>query len=648
MGRRHRDLSKGHFLGSIVLSGEDDTKPQVIDGQQRLTTLTLLLSVIRDACFERDLKQQVDRITDLFIVDKWAEGDARYRLRTGDKNWEVFRDFALRSPDDPQRRFAADVKKLDAKSRGHNRALLENLARLRSLLAAKLDGLPDDAARANWLTHVDKHLAKDLELVVIKVGELDDAFLLFETLNDRGLQLSASDLLKNRLLGRIASEESDEDVELAAKHWDEMLEDLGTHVDVTRFLRHYLLSTVAKVKKDEVFGEFKKRLAVDGARSVFEDLRLSAQLYGEFENPSKVTHEATRQVLTDLQLLRAVTCYIALLPARRHLSQIDFLDFARLAEVLTYRYSSVVGLGTNELERKYHESAKLLTQSKGERLAEARAILIGALPSSDQFRAAFEQASMGTYYLARYTLRKLEESKSKEKQVKQTAEVHVEHIMPSSPSAAWLADLGADATRHGEFVNRWGNLTLFLDKLNIPASNKSFADKKPFFARSDVTLTKDLVAHATWGIAEIEDRQRRLGELADALWNVPVSPAPALLSGPAATASFEAAVGEYWPRVEPHVLETSAEDMAALAARVPHHLADHSAHGGKAAKLAMDLQTLVDTWESLDGEQRTVVRAAVAYFLDENDAIPDDQPNGLDDDDAVIAAAYAALGRQRS
>lgn len=642
------DLSKGHFLGSIVLSG-DDAKPQVIDGQQRLTTLMLLLSVIRDACFDRNLLQQVERITDLFIVDKFADGDAQYRLRTGDKNWEVFRDFVLRRLDDPERRGASDAIALDADVRAHNRAMLDNLSRLRNLLQAKLDGLASNSDRIIWLQKADKHVVKDLELVVIRVGELDDAFLLFETLNDRGLQLSASDLLKNRLLGSIASKEGDEDVEVAAKHWDEMLEDLGTQVDVTRFLRHYLLGTMPKVKKDDVFGEFKTRMAGEGARTILEDLRVSARLYGEFENPAKVHHEATRRVLTDLQTLRAMTCYIALLPARRHLSQNDFLEFARLAEVVTYRYSSIVGLGTNELERRYHESAKLLIESKGEMLGEARAKLISVLPSSDQFVAAFQRASLGTHYLVKYTLRKLEESVSKEKQVKPTSEVHPEHIMPTNLSGGWVDDLGSDLVKHAEFVNRWGNLTLFLDRLNIPASNKAFADKKPYYAKSEVEMTRELATIESWGIAQIEARQQRLAEMADALWSVSTSelPSPTSHDASATTAVFRAGVGEFWPWVERHLIETSAEEIAHLADRLPHHLAEHSEHSGKAIKLAADLQRLIASWESLDGAQRAVVRAAAGYFLDPDDAVLDDQPAGLDDDAAVIDAAFAALGRSR-
>jgi len=331
------NLDSGHFLGSLVVSAEDEARPQVIDGQQRLTTLMLLLAALREESHARDMTKQVQRIDARLIADDLADGDAYFKFKTGTANWPVFRDVVLRGPGDPQRKTADDF---DKATRARNRPLLDNLARLRSRLIAQLAGLPSGDQRS-WLEQFHKFLLERVELVVIEVKSLADAFLLFETLNDRGLQLSAADLLKSHLLGEIARKAGDEDVDAAASSWDAMLEDLGAGVDVSRFLRHYLLSRYPKVQKDDVFGLFKQLVADNGAGGVLHELKIAAGHYGEFENPSKVSHEPTRMVLQDLQTLRAVTCYIALLPARRYLSELDFLDYARLAEVLTFRYSSV-------------------------------------------------------------------------------------------------------------------------------------------------------------------------------------------------------------------------------------------------------------------------------------------------------------------
>jgi hypothetical protein len=626
-----------------VLSSEDESRPVVIDGQQRLTTLMLLMSVLRDECHDRDLTTPVQRIDKRLTADDFAEGDDRFKFKTGTVNWPVFRDFVLRTPTDPKRKSLDDAKRLDRELRARNDALLDNYARLRGHVRAYLASMGEDRQRA-WLQAFDKAVMERVELVVIQVKELADAFLLFETLNDRGLQLSAADLLKSHLLGQIAKKHTEEEVEEAARRWDEMLEDLGAQVDVSRFLRHYLLGSAQAVKKDEVFNHFKGLVAKSEASAVLEDLRKAAACYGEFENPSRVSHEPTRQVLSDLQTLRASVCYIALIPARRYLSETDFLECARLAEVLTYRYSSVVGLGTNDIERKYRDAAQVLNKSHGAKLAEARAILIGAMPDSEQFKVAFERLSMGTQYLLRYSLRKLEEhvAPTLEKKIQASNLVHIEHIMPQTLSDAWRATLGAQVEAHAEYVHRWGNLTLLFSGLNIPASNRSFEEKKAYYKGSQVELTKLLSEGDVWGLAQIEERQRKLAELADEVWAVPQVPVAGAEVSPALE-SFRSALDSMWEVVAPFCIEMSPEQTKQMSELLVGHLAEHALHKTQARDLSGRLEKLLEGWEELDASERAVVAGAVNYFLEADDAAPDVTVGGLVDDEAVVAAAEAAI-----
>lgn len=635
------NVDGGHFLGSLVLSAEDESRPLVIDGQQRLTTLMLLMTALREESHARGMTKQAQKIDARLVADDLAEGDAYFKFKTGSANWPVFRDVVLRGPDDEQRKAPEDF---DKTTRLRNRPLLDNLARMRTHLSNHLATQPEPEQRT-WLEQFHKFLMERVELVVIEVKSLADAFLLFETLNDRGLQLSAADLLKSHVLGEIAKKAGDEDVDAAAGAWDAMLDDLGAQVDVSRFLRHYLLSRYPKVQKDDVFGHFKQLVAERGATAVLHELKVAAGHYGEFESPSRLAHEPSRRVLEDLQTLRAVTCYIALLPARRYLSERDFLDYARLAEVLTFRYSSVAGRGTNELERKYHDAAKILVESEGARLPESRAILVAAMPGAQEFRLAFERLTMGRQYLLRYTLGKIEQSLSAgaEKQLKTSDLVHIEHVMPQKLSAAWHESLGADVTRHSDYVNHWGNLTLFFAGYNIPASNKGFAEKKNYYGQSDVELTTRLCAYDTWGPAQIEERQRWLAGVAEQLWRADESDVPSMATGADARSAFRESLGEMWEAVEPFCEEVSAEEIRQLAERLPGHLAAHAANSGRAKQLAVDLAALLAHWNRYDAGQRSVARAAVAYFLESSDAVHDELVGGLVDDDAVVNAARQAL-----
>ena len=507
--------STGHFLGSLVLSSEDEFRPLVIDGQQRLTSLMILMSTLRDASHERGLDDLVARINQRFTADNLAEGDDYFKFKTGSVNWPVFRDFVLRAPSDPKRRELDSIGALDHDTFARNAPLIDNLRRMRAHVSEHLEAM-DDVAQNSWLQTFDKALAGKVELVVIEVRELADAFLLFETLNDRGLQLSAADLLKSHLLGQIAKKASEEEVEEAALQWDEMLEDLGVNVDVSRFLRHYLLGSLQAVKKDEVFGHFKTLVSKNDASWVLVDLRKAAKLYGEFEDPARLKHEPTKRVLTHLQTLRATVCYIALLPARRYLSEDDFVEFAKLAEVLTYRYSSVVGLGTNDLERKYRDAAQLLNKSEGADVDKARAVLIAAMPDSRTFKLAFEGMRMGTQYLLRYTLQRIEEhvAPSVEKKIKANTLVHIEHIMPQKLSDAWRHSLGRRVEFHDDYVHRYGNLTLLYWNLNIPASNNGFSAKQQHYRILRSGSLRCFLSEGWWGPEQIDSRQKWFAQVA--------------------------------------------------------------------------------------------------------------------------------------
>ena len=552
----------------------------------------------------------------------------------------------LRSPNDEKRRNLDDIGLLDQDTLARNAPLIDNLRRMRTRLSDHLASL-DAEEQAAWIQTFDKSLAGKVELVVIEVRDLADAFLLFETLNDRGLQLSAADLLKSHLLGQIAKKASEEEVEEAAIQWDEMLEDLGVNVDVSRFLRHYLLGSLQAVKKDEVFGHFKTLVAKRDAGWVLSDIRKAAKLYGEFEDPSRLKHEPTSRVLTDLRTLRASLGYIALLPARRYLSEDDFVEFAKLAEVLIYRYSSVVGLGTNDLERKYRDAAHLLNKSEGADLERARRVLIAAIPDSKTFRLAFENMSMGTQYLLRYTLQRIEEhiAPSVEKKIKANTLVHIEHIMPQKLSDSWRRSLRQEVEFHDDYVNRYGNLTLLYWKLNIPASNNGFGVKKKHYRKSQVEMTKKLLDEGRWGPEQIEARQRWLAEIADEVWAIPkASSSAAPGEGGQALERFRAALGDRWARVSEFCVESSPEELLALSEQLPGHLAG-SEHASTAAALAARLQALLDDWEDLDGAERSVVTGASGYFLEVDDEASDLTVGGLGDDEVVIRAAEAALGR---
>lgn len=302
-------IGSRHFIGSIVLSTEDRQAPQIIDGQQRLTTVSILLGLIRDRQWALGEKDRALGIQDdLLYTSRRARDDDRYALRLGASNWAMFRDLVLRPPDDPHRLDVTE-EQLPAEEKHRNARLLGNRRRLAERLDDRLSGLsPSEQAR--MLADLEDVIVDGLELVEIKVGELSDAFLLFETLNDRGLQLSAADLLKNHLLGRVAAvARSNDAVEQMSARWEDMLDTLGRGVDLTRFFRHYLLVRHHPVAKEEVYDRFKKEVNELGPEVLMTELTRSARSYGDFEDPNRTAtdepHVAAVHVFTASTIQRS-------------------------------------------------------------------------------------------------------------------------------------------------------------------------------------------------------------------------------------------------------------------------------------------------------------------------------------------------------
>lgn len=204
--------------------------------------------------------------------------------------------------------------------------------------------------------------------------------------------------------------------------------------------------------------------------------------------------------------------------------------------------------------------------------------------------------------------------------------------------------MGDNVDLHSDYVNRWGNLTLLFSGLNIPASNKSFADKKTHYAESQVTLTTALTNVPSWGVDEIEERQRWLGQLADQVWPKPAADRSHREAPSGTLEQFQTALGRpLWEYVEPYCLETSSDELMQLSELLPTHLQGHPVHRAKGTALAARLESLLEGWDHLDATQRKIARGATTYFLATNDAISDDLPDGLDDDEKVISAAERIL-----
>ena len=238
-----RDEGHNYFLGTIVLTGHDKAVPEVADGQQRLSTLMIMLAAVRDWLLKNGDEKRAKAVEDKFLFEvdiKTTERIPKLSLNVDDNEFFIKRILSRRGEAD---------KKIPATRYSHER-LEKAYAIARGKLEAILSAYSDDHKTERLVAWIE-YLENGGEVIVLSVPDHLDAFVMFETLNDRGLKVSQADLLKNHLL-KIA----DTRIQEAQQSWAKMvgtLESVGDDLSVVTYLHHYLITKEGETKEREVF-----------------------------------------------------------------------------------------------------------------------------------------------------------------------------------------------------------------------------------------------------------------------------------------------------------------------------------------------------------------------------------------------------------
>lgn len=540
-----------HLLGSIVcLAGHHTAglnKLELVDGQQRLTTITILLECLRqrlDAAEEADDAAEVARL-----------------LSAKPLGGKPVRKVALDSIDSAE--FDRLVKN-DQEQEFQNLQLQWAFRSVREWVAEQtLESLGSFLYR----------LKNQAIVIRLDVSEAKDAFKLFETINNRGLRLSPTDIIKNFLLGN-AARFGDESLQAARASWALLIQHLdGANSDA--FFRYYLMALLkVRLTAAGVVPGFKKVFmsqvveaaalperhlyadpdepddenADDGEENNEEALvvkitdkisfkdflsRLvqSAKVYGELVLV-KSGDPVTNRHLRNLRMIKAVQTYGFLMHLRvGSCSDKHFREVLRLTESFVLR-RHVCRERSNETEALFARMCGVSPMSPIQATKDAYRELC---PPDDKFRDEFATASFTANVIdrARYCLEQIEMAKHgahDELQVLGAEDVHVEHIIPQKIKTKkakdeygdWISYLGEKSeAQHQKYVSRIGNLTIFSGTLNIGASNNPFMKKKQAYKESGIKLTQELLKMSQFKFKNVEQRSKDLADIAVGLWPVP-------------------------------------------------------------------------------------------------------------------------------
>lgn len=483
-----------YFLGILmlrVLDGKDLF--EVVDGQQRLATLLLLLRAAAEVIELQDIKI-AEKINQKYIhQERGLKKTPELTLSLNRQDKEKFESLLL-------------GKSLMVDKKYESWKRIDNTMKF---FREKLEEILKNKGLDNIISIIDEKVLA-LSFLDVEVEKDSDVYLFFETLNDRGMDLSIADLVKNRVCAVMAK--PGELPEEAASKMDEISEKIGSG-NMKNFLLHYCWS-----KADEKEPTPRKGLmdwfykTIQREKSKFlSDLEKNSLIYSGFMDPRKnVSDVKKKQALFYLKLLNATRCYPLLLQGENVLALKDFLRLCKAVEILTFRYNTILNKDAKPLESLYYNAAERL--KKGSKVGhilddlkkEAKNI------SDKLFFPAFSEFSPINHQLARYILLKIEEYNTLKSASLDWDSLTLEHIL-----AQGLKWEGRD-----QYLNRLGNYTLLSSRLNSDIGNKEFRKKKLEFKKEKhIQITKGLLKYKDFTKDTIMKRQDKFATIAIEIWN---------------------------------------------------------------------------------------------------------------------------------
>ncbi|MBF0172513.1 MAG: DUF262 domain-containing protein [Magnetococcales bacterium] len=509
-----------HYMGALVLEGQTDREFLIIDGQQRLATLSLLALAVLDRLknlVEAGVEPEQNKERSIGLRNRFiGEKDPASlvessKLFLNETDNGFYQDYLV------QGRKPVNMRRMP-----HSNGSLWNCFQFFIKCIDRLPELNRDGMKLAQLLH--ETVARQLQFILISVDDELNAYTVFETLNARGLELSATDLLKNYLFSRIKAKG---DLESLQRRWNTLIS-IVRQEKFPEFLRYHLLCQHGKVRKQRLFKMV--RDTVRTPREVFElldKLEERAEIFSAVMDPQ---HEfwsdrpECRPRIKELSLFRVQQMMPLLFAAWERCDRDEFHSILRMVSVISFRFTIVSGLNPNELEHAYHKAAKSLLDG-GSKTPEA---IFGWLNSiyvqDEKFMQDFSSLSLSgkgqQHKLVKYILVKLENQLSGGSLDHETDPGTIEHILPENPLEEWdvmFPESEWDASRY-----RLGNMTLLQAKDNRQIGNGDYGRKVNLYQKSGYILSSQLAEFApeVWTPALLEKRQKELARVAVRQWRL--------------------------------------------------------------------------------------------------------------------------------
>jgi len=506
---------KGHFVGSIVYIEKGlyvtSSVPQlvVIDGQQRMTTLTLFLLALGKAIEDSGETFDITRkkIMNYYLINNDEDDDKFYKL------------VLTQSDNETLSKLLSD-KEL---SEEYSQKIVENFTFF-------VDVIKKSGIDLNKLyTGISKLIVVDIALD----RDHDNPQLIFESLNSTGLDLTQADLIRNYILMKL---EPREQTSIYNDYWYPMEKSFGNLNDSTlfdRFMRDYLTVKTGRISNiNDVYSSFKEyvyNLKKNTIEQIVEDIYRYSKYFVKLSFQSESDKEVN-QVLKDINTLKVDVAYPLLLELyddyeRDLLQKDEFISILRLVESYVFR-RAICGVPTNSLNKTFATFNKEINKENYLESVLAAFLIKDSykrFPSNEEFVRELYVKDVYNFRNRNFLLRKLENYNRKE--IIEIEAYTIEHIMPQNTnlSLQWRQDLGTNWEElQNTYLHTLGNLTL--TRYNSELSDKPFIEKRDLdggFGESPLRLNKGLGKLDAWNEDCIIERAKRLANLALLVWEYP-------------------------------------------------------------------------------------------------------------------------------
>ena len=513
-----------YFMGSIVVyyDKKDKTVLALVDGQQRITTITIMLAIIRNLLDDLDEPGSANGVHALI---ERPDLDDKQRFVLEHDPSDKFLQYRIQSRTPNEKTVAAGPQQENIQSAYK---YLEGV--VREHITVDLKGKA--SASVKFLKHLRDCLLQ-MQFIAVELDNEDDAYLIFETLNTRGKDLRVTDLLKNHFMRLIPSRNKAMDT--TKNTWDEIvtrLSSVAVSIDPDSFLLHYWLSKHSFVSKASLFIHLKDLIKKTTAKSWLEDIRSASATYVRSMAPTEAKWANEERALQEsLQALRifgvAQAAPLILSIMRSYEAKIISLKSTRqtvdMIEKFTFQFNALTqsrgGGGVSNMYAKLAQSVSAANtpQKFANVAADMKEKFLERIPDETEFMLPFARLIYRASYtrnrnLVRYVLTKIARHYGMPIEV-DSASLTVEHILPQSQGVETDDEFDVGAI---------GNLIFIGAKLNGKIDTKPFKEKMPQFTRANLVYADEfLLDQKTWNEKKIADRGIELAKVGyRKIWNL--------------------------------------------------------------------------------------------------------------------------------